>query len=194
LSITIFYETHALTEDNEAGNATGWLPGRLSAAGRGFARALGERYAAADIAAVFVSDLARAVETAAIAFPDTLLPVHRDARLRECNYGTLNGMPVTQLAAVRAQHLDEPFPAGESYREVVARTRGFLRELAAAWDGRSVLLISHSANKWALDCLLNGADLAALIEAPFGWQEGWRYVLPAGWAGAERVTTGASPT
>ena len=31
--------------------------------------------------------------------------------------------------------------------------------------------------------LLHGASLEALVDAPFGWQEGWRYTLPSGWTG-----------
>ena len=64
----IVFETHSLTEDNEAGLATGWLSGRLSATGREYAVALGSGRRADGLAAVFSSDLGRAVETAAIAF------------------------------------------------------------------------------------------------------------------------------
>jgi alpha-ribazole phosphatase/probable phosphoglycerate mutase len=183
VSVEIIYETHSLTTDNEAGSATGWLPGRLSEKGRRDARELGERRRAGDVAAVFVSDLGRAIETAEIAFAGSGIPMFQDPRLRECNYGALNGMPVAQLAAERARHIDEPYPEGQSYRQVVEQMRGFLRDLAAGWDGRTVLLISHAANKWALDCLLDGAALEALVDAPFGWQEGWRYTLPSGWTG-----------
>jgi broad specificity phosphatase PhoE len=135
------------------------------------------------IAAVFVSDLARAVETAEIAFAGVDIPIVRDARLRECNYGDLNGMPVAQLADVRSRHIDEPFPNGQSYRQVVAQTNEFLRDLAINCDGRAVLIIAHSANKWALDHLLLGIPLETLVDAPFAWQPGWRYLLPAGWEG-----------
>jgi alpha-ribazole phosphatase/probable phosphoglycerate mutase len=187
MAVDIIYETHALTTDNETGHATGWLPGRLSATGRRLARALGERRRTDAIAAVFVSDLNRAVETAELAFASSGMPVYQDVRLRECNYGALNGMPVAQLTAERARHIDAPYPGGQSYRQVVEAMRAFLRELAAQWDGSRVLIISHSANKWALDCLLCGAVLEELVDAPFGWQEGWRYVLPTGWSD-ERVT------
>jgi broad specificity phosphatase PhoE len=186
MTVAIIYETHSLTTDNEAGFATGWLPGQLSAQGREFARALGERHRGETIAAVFVSDLARAVETAGISFADSGIPIYQDARLRECNYGVLNGMPVAQLAAERSRHIDVPYPDGQSYRQVVAATRDFLRDLAANWDGRTVVIIAHSANKWALDHLLNGVALEALVDAPFGWQEGWRYTLPAGWTRTEQ--------
>jgi broad specificity phosphatase PhoE len=179
MAVEIIYETHSLTTDNEAGFATGWLPGRLSENGRDLARALGARHRDDTLAAVFVSDLARAVETAEIAFAGSGIPIHQDARLRECNYGTLNGMPVARLAAERSRHIDVPYPGGQSYRQVVAAMRDFLRDLAARWDGCTVVVIAHSANKWALDFLLNGTALEALVDAPFGWQEGWSYTLPA---------------
>ena len=89
----------------------------------------------------------------------------------------LNGRPVSELEAVRAEHVDEPFPGGESYRQVVDRTRSFLRDLEAEWHGSRVLVIGHTANRCALDHLLNGAALEKLVAAPFDWREGWEYVL-----------------
>lgn len=183
MAVDIIYETHSTTTDNEAGIATGWLPGTLSAAGRKQAEELSRRSRSRQLSAVFVSDLRRAVETAEIAFADSDVPVYKDARLRECNYGTLNGMPVAELARRRARHIDTPFPGGQSYHQVVEQTRDFLRELAEPWDGRHVLIIAHSANRWALDHLLKGMPLDDLVDAPFAWQEGWYYTLPAGWNG-----------
>jgi broad specificity phosphatase PhoE len=87
MAISLVYETHSITLDNEAGVATGWLPGELSPAGRGGARELGARRRDDGLDRVVTSDLARAVETAAIAFAGSSIPVTRDARLRECNYG-----------------------------------------------------------------------------------------------------------
>jgi broad specificity phosphatase PhoE len=179
----IIYETHATTTDNEAGVATGWLPGCLSGAGRLQALQLGERRRNDGIAAVFVSDLTRAVETAEIAFAASGIPVCHDARLRECNYGDLNGMPVARLRAVRPQYLDQPFPGGQSYRQVIAQMRTFLQDVLAAWDSHTIAVIAHSANKWALDCLLQGAALEELVTGDFGWQPGWHYTVPGGWTG-----------
>lgn len=94
VTVEIIYETHSTTIDNESGIATGWLPRKLSEKGREQARALGERRRGDDIAAVFVSDRARAVETAEIAFGGSDVTIYQDARLRECNYGVMNGMSV----------------------------------------------------------------------------------------------------
>jgi broad specificity phosphatase PhoE len=180
VSVEIVFETHSISVDNELGVATGWLPGRLSARGKALAIELGERRRDDGIATVFSSDLARAVETAEIAFAGTGIPVVQDWRLRECNYGTLNGMPRARLDAERVRRIDEPFPDGESWRQAVERVKGFLDELAAAHDHDRVLVIGHVATRWALDHYVAGVALEHLASAPFAWQEGWEYVYPAG--------------
>ena len=177
VSIQLVFETHSISTDNERGMATGWLPGELSETGRRLAAELGQRRRGEPIAAVFTSDLRRALETAQLAFGDAGIPIYQDARLRECNYGDWNGMPVARLDAERARRVDDPFPNGESYRQAVERVRAFLDELPRHWDGTTLVLIGHSATRWALDHLLNGAPLEQLVAAPFNWQPGWRYVL-----------------
>jgi broad specificity phosphatase PhoE len=140
---------------------------------------LGERRRDDGLAAVFTSDLGRAIETAEIAFAQSELPVEHDWRLRECDYGELNGAPVAEIdQAGRVRRIDEPFAGGESYRQVVERTRSFLNDLFPELDGSRVLLIAHSANRWALQHLLLGAPLEEVVGAPFDWQEGWEYALP----------------
>jgi broad specificity phosphatase PhoE len=182
MAIEIIFETHSLTTDNENGIATGWLPGKLSAQGRQFAAELGARRRGTGIDVVFTSDLNRAVETARIAFGGAAIPIYQDSRLRECNYGELNGCQVTVMTAERSRRIKEPFPGGgQSYQQVVMATASFLHDLARNWEGKRVLIIAHSANKWALDVLLNGASLEDLVDAPFGWRPGWTYSLPEGW-------------
>ena len=183
MAVEIVYETHQISTDNEAGIATGWLPGELSADGRKLAKELGERRRHDGFAVIFSSDLRRAVETAELAFGDQAIPIIQDARLRECNYGELNGMPVARLSAERPWRVAVPYPGGQSYQDVVAATADFLHELATRWDGSRVLIIAHSANQWALDVLLAGAALEELVKHPFSWQAGWHYTLPTGWTG-----------
>ncbi|WP_344612909.1 histidine phosphatase family protein [Dactylosporangium salmoneum] len=175
MPLALVYETHATTVDNELGIATGWLPGELSEAGLAQAAELGQRRRDDGIAAVYASDLARAVQTADIAFRGSGIPVRLDRRLRECDYGELNGCRVERLAQERPRHLTEPFPGGQSYADVVAATAEFLGDLTRAFSGERVLVIAHSANRWALDHLLHGADLAELVTAPFAWRPGWEY-------------------
>jgi len=175
--IELVFETHSLSTDNERGVATGWLDGELSERGRELAHELGRRRRADGLAAVFTSDLGRAVETTELAFGGSGLPIYRDARLRECNYGALNGLPADLVSAERSHHLEAPFPDGESYADAVERMRSFLIDLAHAWDGARVLLVGHTATRWALDHLLLGIPLEQLVDAPFEWQKGWEYVV-----------------
>jgi alpha-ribazole phosphatase/probable phosphoglycerate mutase len=180
VAVELVYETHAISTDNEAGIATGWLPGRLSPAGRRLARELGARRRDGGVAAVYSSDLRWAVETAELAFDGTGIPRHQDERLRECDYGELNGAPVARVAAERRHRVDVPFPGGESYRQVVDRTAAFLADLVRDWDGRRVVVIAHSANRWALEVLVQGRRLEELVGAPFEWHPGWLYRVESG--------------
>jgi 2,3-bisphosphoglycerate-dependent phosphoglycerate mutase len=173
----LVFETHCLTEDNEAGIATGWLPGRLSTTGRAGAAALGRRRGSDGLAAVFSSDLGRALETVAIAFADSDVPRLADWRLRECDYGALNGAPAGEVHADRSAYLDDPYPGGESWRGATDRVGRFLDDLALRWAGARVLVIGHVATRLGLERFLAGQDLAELLCAEFVWQEGWEYRL-----------------
>ena len=179
MTIELVFETHSITEDNERGRATGWLPGRLSPRGQELARELGLRRRDDGIASVFSSDLRRAAETATLAFEDQAVPVLLDWRLRECDYGQRNGMPVAELHANRCDHLVRPYPGGESWRQAVARAARLLDDLPQRWGGQRVLVIGHVATRWALDHVLGGVPLEALAAADFAWQPGWEYRLPA---------------
>jgi 2,3-bisphosphoglycerate-dependent phosphoglycerate mutase len=177
MSIDVVFETHSLTDGNETGVATGWLDGRLSVVGRQRAAELGARRREDGIAAVFSSDLGRARETVEIAFSDSTVPVLLDWRLRECDYGELNGAPVAAVHANRSAFQDAPYPGGESWRQATDRVRRFLEDLHLRWDGKRVLVVGHVATRWGLDCWADGASLPELLTAGFAWQKGWLYRL-----------------
>jgi 2,3-bisphosphoglycerate-dependent phosphoglycerate mutase len=173
----LVFETHSTTEDNERGYAAGWLPGRLSEQGRRQAQRLGQRRIGNGITAVFSSDLARAAETASTAFGGSGIPVLYDWRLRECDYGQRNGMPAAELRAGRREHLDQPYPGGESWRQAVARVGRFLGDLPLRWSGQRVLVIGHVATRWGLDHFIRGVPLGELVDEDFAWRAGWEYRL-----------------
>jgi broad specificity phosphatase PhoE len=177
VSTEIVFETHSWSEDNDRGVATGWLHGRLSERGRHLAAELGRRRREDGIDAVFSSDLRRAVETVEIAFAGHDVPVLLDWRLRECDYGSGNGMPAAELHRDRTKHLDEPYPGGESWRQAVERVGGLLADVPTRWPGRRILVIGHVSTRWALDHLIDRVPLEELIAADFGWREGWEYRL-----------------
>jgi broad specificity phosphatase PhoE len=175
VSVEVVFETHSTSEDNEAGIATGWLPGRLSAPGREQARELGARRRDDGLSAVFTSDLARAVETAEIAFADSSLRIVTDPRLRECDYGELNG--TAEPLRNRTAYVDVCYPGGESWRQAAERVAGFLDELRRERDGERVLVIGHSATRLALEVVAHGRRLEEVMAARFVWQPGWTYLL-----------------
>ncbi|MER7129438.1 histidine phosphatase family protein [Streptosporangium saharense] len=177
MSVEIVFETHSWSQDNDQGIATGWLPGRLSERGRLLAGELGERRREDGLTAVFTSDLARAVETASLAFADTGIPVLHDWRLQECDYGDGNGMPAVQLHRNRSVYLDNPYPGGESWRQAIHRVGRFLSDLPLRWSGTRVLVIGHVATRWAFDHLIDSTPLEELVGSDFGWREGWEYRL-----------------
>jgi 2,3-bisphosphoglycerate-dependent phosphoglycerate mutase len=81
------------------------------------------------------------------------------------------------LEAERLHHVYEPYPNGESYSDVVARVRSFLHDLPPRFANERLLVIGHSATKWALDHLLEGTPLPELVAGTFRWQAGWVYSL-----------------
>ena len=178
MSIQIVFETHALSEDNERGIATGWLPGRLAARGRVNAAEMGRRRRDDGIATVFTSDLHRAAQTAEIAFGDTDIPILYDWRLRECDFGTRNGSPAAEVGRDRSDYCDRPYPGGESHSQAIAQVAGFLADLPTRWAEQRVMLIGHLATYRALEHVTNGLTVQDLVGAVFQWRaEGWEYRL-----------------
>jgi 2,3-bisphosphoglycerate-dependent phosphoglycerate mutase len=179
MSIQIVFETHSISEDNERGLATGWNPGQLSEKGRLLAKELGARRRNDGIQVLFTSDLRRAVETAEIALGKASIPILHDWRLRECNYGDRNGrMSTSDLQRTRREHLDEPYPGGESWRQAIRRVERFIDDLPLYWEGSRLLVIGHVATRWGFEHFCNGVPLEDLIEAEFTWRPGWEYLKP----------------
>jgi broad specificity phosphatase PhoE len=173
----LVFETHASSFDNEAGLASGHYDVDLSPRGERQAAALGTRYAVDAPSLVVTSDLRRAWRTAEIAF-GARVPIRRDVRLRECDYGTLTRRPSREIDSRRLTAVDMPFPGGESYAQTTARAAAWLEDLRLAWSEGWVLVIGHRATHYALDHLLGGMPLADAVGAPFEWQPGWTYMVP----------------
>jgi 2,3-bisphosphoglycerate-dependent phosphoglycerate mutase len=177
VKIQVVLETHSTTEDNESGIATGWFPGRLSAVGRQNAVELGNRRRDDGLEAIFVSDLRRATDTVEIAFEGSSIPVFRDWRLRECNYGRLNGSPSATVHGDRAAYVDQPYPDGESWREAIQRVGGVFEDLRRSPPGRRVLIVGHGATLLAASHFLGGVPLEEAILSKSEWRPGWEYEL-----------------
>jgi 2,3-bisphosphoglycerate-dependent phosphoglycerate mutase len=172
--LTVVFETHATSLDNEAGLASGWFDVDLSPAGEAQARALGERRREDALAAVHCSDLRRATRTAQIAFADRDVPIVVDARLRECDYGDLTRHPAVSLDP-RERYIDAAFPGGESLTQAVARVARWLDDARAAHAGGTILVVGHRATGLAFEHLLRGEPLRDAVAAPWAWHPGWTY-------------------
>jgi broad specificity phosphatase PhoE len=173
--LAIVFETHATSLDNEAGLASGWYDVDLSDRGEEQARLLGVRRRDDRVDLVFCSDLRRAYRTAELAFGERPPLIVRDPRLRECDYGEWTRRPAGEIDSRRGGHVSRPFPGGESYEQVVARVRDWLREVGASHPGRRLLVIGHRATFYALEHLLRRQPLRRVVEAPWKWQPGWKY-------------------
>jgi broad specificity phosphatase PhoE len=177
--VRILYVTHSTSVDNERGLASGHHDVPLSPLGERQARELGARYAAERFDAIYVSDLQRALRTAALAFPGRGETITRDYRLRECDFGALTQTASATIEATRSNYVETAYPGGESYRQVAARVADFLRDLIAANPDGRVLIVGHRATWFALEHLLRGVPLAKAVATPFAWQPGWWYTIDA---------------
>lgn len=179
MSVKITYFVHCTTTDNQEHLATGWLPGKLSETGREQAKKLGEQVSDKHFDVVFCSDLQRAIDSAELGFGGKY-QIIRDERLRECNYGDMNGKSHTFKDHMEV-YIDTPFPNGESYKDVEKRTADFLAYLKQNYDGKHVAIVAHQAPQLALDVLLKGNTWQQAIDGDWrktkAWQSGWEYIV-----------------
>ena len=176
--ITLIFEPHATTIDNEARLASGWNDIQLSELGIQQARELGERYKLTDFDAVFTSDLDRAYTTARLAFAEIgPKKLCMDWRLRECDYGDFTQHTKEEVDAQKPNRIHTPFPNGESYEQTTARMQSFLEDLLRLHDNETVLVIGHRATQSGLEHLINNMALDTAVAAPWKWQPGWTYNL-----------------
>ncbi len=175
--ISIIYETHGTTLDNEAGISSGWFDVELSELGKKQAKEMGKRYEDKAFDVIFCSDLQRSYKTAEIAFAGQDILIIKDSRLRECNYGDLTKHSNEEVESQRVKHINVPYPNGESFEQTNARVKSFLKDLLKNHDTKKVLIIDHRATWYALEHFLNGRTLQELTTSPWHWQPGWRYEL-----------------
>lgn len=175
--VKIKYFVHGTTTDNLAKRATGWLPGELSDKGIAQANTLSEIIRDEEFDIVFCSDLKRAIDSAFIDFKYHNIDIIQDARLRECNYGDLDGKD--SMLVVYSDHIHKPFPNGESMKDVEKRIKSFLKFLQENYDGKKVAIVAHRAPQLAIEVLTLGKTWEEAIASDWrntkAWQPGWEY-------------------
>lgn len=179
MSVTITYFVHSTTTDNEQKIATGWLSGELSEAGKKQAKELGNQVDGKAFDVMYCSDLKRAIDSAELGFKGKC-PIIWDVRLRECNYGVLNGTTKPFKHGL-VYYVNEAHPSGESYLDVERRISELLADIKKQHDGKRVAFMAHEAPQLALEVILNGKTWDSAIAENWrnvgGWQPGWTYRL-----------------
>ena len=148
----IYVLRHGETALNAKGVMQGWINEPLNQAGRDLAALTGQSMKAKGIRFdfCFSSPLARARETVEIVLRESgnEIPVTTDDRVKEINFGDLEGKTFTEMGEAGVFFFRDPFrltgfPNGESIRDVCARTQAFLREVIARDDGKTYLIGTH---------------------------------------------------
>lgn len=138
----------------------------LSDEGRAQARALGERLADAELAAVYASPMKRTVETASLLAAPHGLPLITDEGLREIDHGRWEQLTRKEVETRFPEEYSnweaDPFTfapeAGESGLSVMARALPVLRRIVVAHEGKTVAIVSHKATIRLVLCSMLGID------------------------------------
>ncbi|MFA6392314.1 MAG: class I tRNA ligase family protein [Patescibacteria group bacterium] len=177
--VEITFFAHGTTEDNEKGIASGQSNPSLSELGKKQSVDLGKNLKHKQFDVIITSDLSRAIETAELAFPNAKKV--QDKRLRECDYGSLNGKP-GKLFKDMNYYIEHQHPGkGESYQDVEQRLKNLLADIAKDYPGKKVAIIAHKFNQLSLEILINGKTWEQAIAEDWrsknAWKPGWNYQL-----------------
>jgi broad specificity phosphatase PhoE len=180
MSVKIIYFVHGTTTDNEKGLSSGWNDVALSDLGIRQSQELTDKTRHYTFDIVFTSDLSRAYNSAKIAWGDNYNIV-QDSRLRECNYGDLNGKSSEIVEPLQEESIHTPMPHGESYEHVKTRIADFLEDVKQNYDGKQIAIVAHKAPQLALDVLIQGMTWEQAFAHDWRktkqWQPGWEYTL-----------------
>lgn len=176
MSVEIIYFVHGTTYDNASAKCSGWKQVELNELGKEQAKKLGEN-TNYQFDALFTSDLIRAMDSAKIAWPEYEKIV--DERLRECNYGDYDGED--KKLVVYEEHINNPFPNGESLKDVEKRIAEFLEYLKENYNGKTIGIVAHRAPQLAIEVLTKNISWEEAIQNDWrnakAWQPGWKYTL-----------------
>lgn len=151
--VRILLARHGETVFNVEGRWQGQSDSPLTERGVAQARELARALADEPIAAVYSSDLGRAMNTALEVAAMHKLQVQTDTRLREIDTGRWTGKNGAQIDAelpgARATWSEAPstmrMPEGETVLEAQTRALAFFPEHMPAHLGQSIVVISHGA-------------------------------------------------
>lgn len=179
MSVKITYFVHGTTTDNQAHISSGWKDVELSELGIQQGKDLKDQTKDMHFDIVFTSDLQRAYKSALLSW-EGMYQIIPDPRLRECNYGDLNGASSDIVEPLQEKEMHhKPFPNGESYDDVKVRVADFLDFLKKNYDGKHVAVVGHKAPQLALEVLTKGQSWDEALASDWRkrkeWRPGWVY-------------------
>ena len=144
----IIFVRHCQTDWNVQGLMQGQKDIPLNDTGRLQARELAEKLRGFKLKQIIASDLSRARETAEIIGEGHGLTPRLDARLRECGFGSLEGLPKPEIYLQQEDpKLAYPYDykkfGGETTRDVLARQIELLNELPDLATDEHILFVGH---------------------------------------------------
>lgn len=171
---TLIVIRHGETAWNREKRMQGTTDTPLSDVGRAQAQALGRRLAGRAFAALYTSDLSRALDTARAIAEHTGREAVTDARLQERRFGIFEGLTAEEIvgrypeehARFASRDPDYAVPGGESARSFTRRCVGCLAEIAGRHHGGEVVVVTH------------GLVLDSLYRAAHGLDHGARRPVP----------------
>jgi 2,3-bisphosphoglycerate-dependent phosphoglycerate mutase len=169
----IWLVRHGESTWNAAGRAQGHCDqARLTERGEHQARDIASRLGGRPIGALYVSDLRRALATAAPLASVLGLAMARDARLRERCLGDLEGAAtaavtpaVSGISGNRVVDPDARPPGGESLRDFYRRAAGFAADLDPAAE---IVIVAHGGTLRMLTACLRGVPVGQMAWEPLG--------------------------
>ena len=142
---------HGETEWNIRGIRQGNLDSALTTKGMVQAQALAQRLGRESFAALYSSDLGRAVQTAEEIARVTGHTIITDARLRERHLGIFQGLSADEIKEKHPEEYklhrslgpDYVIPGGESVKQQVARNIAYLNEISEKHPGETIVVVTH---------------------------------------------------
>ncbi len=153
---TFYIVRHGETEWNVARIIQGQMESKLTEKGIGQAKDTAERLKSVEFDAIFSSDLTRAKRTAEIIKLDRKLEILTKKSLRERAFGHFEGrigeefhketQNLLQQYKLLPEEKQRTFKFYESYEsddQIISRFIVFLREVAVAYLGKTILVVTH---------------------------------------------------
>lgn len=142
---------HGETLWNAGGRFQGHSDIELSPKGIQQAKLLAKHFPEEKLAAIYASDLKRAVKTAQQVAQKKGLPVLQEPRLREISFGRWEGLTYTEIESrwpdEIAKFYDHPerlcIPGGESFDEAQERSMAAILEICGRHPNQTVAIAAH---------------------------------------------------